>query len=335
MRSAAHIAARPCCNSPRCSNSTHRRQLVQAHSSTRSSRLHDTAVSHAPIGHTVTRGSRSNDSCAGHLSTPPRVSVGCDYNLACHGPYPIGRTGPNTPHSDGGVTVKVAVMQPYFIPYIGYFQLVHSCDLLIYYIDIQFPMRSWINRNRLMVNGSPKFTTIPIAHHKLDTEIRDITIADGFERVRRKTLGRFDHNYVSAPFKGAARSLLASVLELDEPNLVEFLVHGLSCIYSELALETNTLSSSELLIDPSLTGQERVIAIARAVGADTYINLPGGRSLYEPSAFEEAGITLQFVDPVIPANEIEGGVSFPRMSIIDTIAHLGVDEVFDLCRRAE
>lgn len=223
--------------------------------------------------------------------------------------------------------MRVAVMQPYFIPYLGYFQLFQSCDLFVYYVDIQAKKRSWINRNRLIINGEPRFCTIPTKKYSLDTKIEDLVIADEFGIFRSKTLSRFDHNYSHAPAKHVARELLDSILVPNETNLVSFLVKGLNKVYSALALERQTIFSSQVNIDPRLSGQDRVIAIVQAVGGSTYINLPGGKSLYKSGTFNDAGIKLQFLDPYVPLYQTARGEIFPRMSVIDTVAHLGIEEV--------
>lgn len=184
-----------------------------------------------------------------------------------------------------------------------------------------------------MINGEPGFCTIPIKKHSMDTKIKDFVIAAEFDTFRSRTLSRFDHNYSRTPAKRVAREILAATLAHNETNLVSFLVKGLTKVYSALALERQTILSTQVDIDPRLSGQDRIIAIVKAVGGSTYINLPGGKSLYQSDAFNDAGIKLQFLDPYVPVYQTTRGEIFPRMSVIDTVAHLGTEEVNRLLKQ--
>ena len=224
-------------------------------------------------------------------------------------------------------------MQPYFVPYIGYFQLLHLCDTFVIHDDVQYVKQSWINRNRMLVGTTPGYYTIPVASHAATARICDVDLAPGYERTSRSLLARFETTYARAPYFGEARDLLREVLWSSASDLLSYLTSGLSLLASALGVGRPWQLASELPFEKSLTGQERVIAVARAVRCRTYINPPGGRGLYDPEVFRRAGMELRFLRPYIPDLRAASAASEAPFSVIDTIAMAGLNQAREWVRQ--
>ncbi len=193
-------------------------------------------------------------------------------------------------------------MQPYFFPYTGYFRLFSHSDLFIVLDTVQFPRRGWVHRNRLLTTaGEPAWLTLPLAK----TE-RDATIDD--QHLVADALAILDERTRRFPALGPARARQHPVcreLFRHETSLVDYLVRQLEAVCAMLGLTTPMIRASDLPVEPSLRGADRLIALAQAVGADTCVNAPGGRELYSVPGFAARGIRLEFLPPYTgPAHSI-------------------------------
>jgi len=186
--------------------------------------------------------------------------------------------------------MRVAIMQPYFFPYAGYFRLFTRADLFVVLDTVQFPRRGWVHRNRLLnATGEPAWVTLPLARSP-----RHATIAE--QRFSDDAAGRLRARLRSFPVcdGGAAESRFTSLFDCDE-RVVDYLVRQLRGVCELLGITTPLVEASGLDINPALRGANRLRAIAHAVGADTYVNAPGGRMLYDAAEFERDGIDLEFL----------------------------------------
>jgi hypothetical protein len=184
-------------------------------------------------------------------------------------------------------------MQPYFFPYAGYFRLLAQVDEFVLFDCVQFRRRGRIHRTEVPgPSGVMQWLTLPIAYSPRETPISEIAFTDGARASFDERLANFDWiRQASGDPAQAVRSHLYGPLE----NLTDYLEQGLRLVAGLLALDVKFSRSSALEIDRSLTGQDRVLAILERLGATRYINLPGGRSLYEPAAFASSGIELAFL----------------------------------------
>jgi hypothetical protein len=191
-----------------------------------------------------------------------------------------------------GPISTVAIMQPYFIPYAGYFRLFAAADLFVIYDCVQFPRRGWVHRNRLPDGtGAPRWLTLPLAKAPRDIAIKDLEFASDAQERLSHEIRRFP----SLGMNRASPSLLLNALGEVNGKPVDYLVGLLEITCKELGFPFRTVRSSTLSIDPSLKGQDRILAIARIVGATTYVNPPGGRELYDPKVFAAQNISLRFL----------------------------------------
>jgi hypothetical protein len=193
------------------------------------------------------------------------------------------------------MTKRVAVMQPYFFPYAGYFRLFEAVDEFVIFDCVQFPRRGRVHRCEVDgANGGAEWLTLPIAKAPRDALIRDLVFAPGARAEFDARLARLPW-YKKADGPAAAR--LRAFLEAPLPPVVDFLANSLRLVVEILGLEVALSRSSTLALPPALHGEERVLAIAKACGATRYVNASGGRSLYDAQVFARAGLELSFLDP--------------------------------------
>jgi hypothetical protein len=208
-----------------------------------------------------------------------------------------GGAGPGGAGPGGAVArgLRVAVMQPYFFPYAGYYRLMAAADLFVILDCVQFARRGRVHRCEVPgPSGRSEWLTLPLARQPRAVRIRDLAFAPdaGAEFARR--LAR--HRWACAPRPPEAEAL-ARTLRIGTASVTDHLHAQLTQTARVLGLGAGILHSSALGLADDLHGQDRIIAIARAVGARVYVNAPGGRALYDPAAFARAGLGLAFLPP--------------------------------------
>lgn len=204
-------------------------------------------------------------------------------------------------NSINGGSKSIAIMQPYFFPYAGYFRLLHHCDTFVIYDCVQFTRRSWISRNEfLMEDGKLDWLNLPIEKSSRETKIQDIKFREPTKDI--SLLEKYS----------LYRTLPAKELEfLFDFSLkpVDLLIRQITWVAKQLSLNCRILKSSELEIDTGLKGEERILEILQKLNATQYVNASGGISLYSRSSFEKKGIDLKIL------NEYAGS----RANILDRI----------------
>jgi len=189
----------------------------------------------------------------------------------------------------------VAVMQPYFHPYAGYFRLLAVADTFVVFDDAQFPRRGRVHRCQVPgPSGAVEWLTLPLARAPRDTRILDLRFAPAARAAFDRRLARLPWLATArGPWAERIRAHLGGRLR----DVLGFLEEGLALVAEALDLHPRIVRSSSLGLDPGLRGQDRVLAIARALEAGTYVNAPGGRALYTAEAFRRAGLDLRFLVP--------------------------------------
>ena len=208
-------------------------------------------------------------------------------------------------------------MQPYFFPYIGYFQLIAAADLFIVYDNIKYTKKGWINRNRILRNGKDVIISLPLKKDPDSCDVRERQLAPEFNPA--KLLNRIAEAYRGAPYINQTLALASETLQFKSNNLFTFLHNSIARTCSHLGIETKIVISSDVSVDHDLRSQERVVAICKATGAKTYINLIGGVELYSRDAFLKTGIDLKFLRTKFIEYEQFGGNFVPSLSIIDVL----------------
>ncbi|MCO8163209.1 WbqC family protein [Pseudomonas sp. 21LCFQ010] len=220
----------------------------------------------------------------------------------------------------------VAIMQPYLLPYIGYWQLLLASDCFVIYDDVNYINRGWINRNRILINDEPGLITLPLLRASQNRKINEIKIAPT-EQWQRRMLASVEMAYRKAPCFDQVLPLVERILNYENNNLAQFLTHQIQALANFMGLKTRIVPSSQVYGNAHLTAQERILDICRQEGATRYINAQGGQSLYQPSAFANAGIDLKFI-AMQPLPYRQRGKAFtPYLSIIDTLMEVGTEGI--------
>lgn len=186
-------------------------------------------------------------------------------------------------------------MQPYFFPYIGYFQLISIVDKFVIHDDIQYIKGGWINRNRILYNGAPKYIVLSVSKDSFRSKINERYFTHEFEIDKKQILRQIEASYRKAPYFDAVYSLIEYSFLYSERNIAKFLTQCLVTCCSYLKINTEFIMSSNLGIDNTLKGTERVIEINKMLEATHYINLSGGLELYNKDVFSEKNIKLNFI----------------------------------------
>lgn len=171
--------------------------------------------------------------------------------------------------------MKLGIMQPYFMPYIGYWQLMHAVDTYVVYDDVNYINRGWINRNRILMNGEPKYFNIFMQGASQNKKINEIQVnaEDGW---REKNLRTLRGAYRKAPYFKETFSVMEEVFACREENLAAFLLNSLQVVCRYLKIKTRLILSSSLEKDVFLKGEEKILSICELLGATQYYNAVGG-----------------------------------------------------------
>ena len=221
--------------------------------------------------------------------------------------------------------MKLGIMQPYFLPYIGYFQLLASVDQFIVYDNIKYTKKGWISRNRMLLNGTDAMFSLALKKGSDSLDIVERELATDFDRI--KLLNQFKGAYSRAPHFKSTYPVLEQIVRHDDANLFRYIHNSIVRLSEHLGMKTEIRISSEIAIDHELKGQDKVLALYKAVAADTYINPIGGAELYSKDAFRTHGINLQFIKAQPFEYTQFGNVFVPWLSIIDVLMFNSLDAV--------
>jgi hypothetical protein len=216
-------------------------------------------------------------------------------------------------------------MQPYFLPYVGYYQLISAVDIFIVYDDVQYTKKGWINRNRLLRTGEPAVFSLPLKSASDYLDIRERELAIDFDPAR--LVRQFGGIYRRAPHYAETMPLVERVMACPDRNLFAFVEWSIRASCAHLGIATEIVRSSAVPIDRGLRRESRVIALCRAVDATTYINPPGGVDLYDPGTFAANGVDLRFLHPRPFTYRQFEDEFVPWLSIVDVLMFNSVPEV--------
>ena len=223
--------------------------------------------------------------------------------------------------------MKLGIMQPYFFPYIGYFQLISAVDLFIIYDNIKYTKKGWINRNRMLLNGADTPFSLPLKKNSDSLDVVQRELTSDFDRG--KLLNQFKGAYARAPHFAKTFPLLEGIVRCEERNLFSYIHHSIAEMCAHLGIKTEIRISSEIAIDHGLKSQDKVLALCRALGAQTYINPVGGMELYSKGDFAAHGIDLEFIKTT-PFEYSQFGAPFvPWLSIVDVLMFNPLEAIHD------
>jgi hypothetical protein len=213
--------------------------------------------------------------------------------------------------------MKVAIMQPYFFPYIGYFQLIAAVDLFVIYDNIKYTKKGWINRNRILRNGADCVFTVPLRKDSDSLDVRDRAVAADYDRGR--LVNQLREAYRRAPHFQDGFSIVEKAVMAPLDNLFDYVHGSVAEVCRYLGIETRIVPSSRFAIDPALRAQDKVLALCEAASASIYVNAIGGQELYDREEFRGRSVDLKFLK-TYPIEYPQFGDPFvPWLSIIDVM----------------
>jgi len=229
--------------------------------------------------------------------------------------------------------MRLAIMQPYFFPYIGYFQLMKAVDEFVIYDNLKFTKQGWINRNRILVNGQSNYVTVPL---KKDSDFLNIDkrlLADTWSKDKIKLQNRINQAYKKSPYFEDVYPIIEDCLNFVGNNLFSLIFYSLISVKNYLGIHTPFVISSAVPVDFNLKAEKLVIEICKARRTDTYINPIGGIEIYDFSNFKKHGINLFFQrSKEIIYHQFDNHF-IPQLSIIDVMMFNSREKISEVLKQ--
>jgi hypothetical protein len=214
---------------------------------------------------------------------------------------------------------NIGLMQPYLFPYLGYFQLINAVDEFVLGDDLQYEKESWINRNRILVNGRDMLITFPLKKDSHLARINQRVFADNFDSEIERMLKIIGNVYSNAPVFAEFYPVLEKILRYPERRLATYAENSIRSLCDYIGIDTPIRLASEFALPPYMDKQDRVVQSVRMLGGDVYINPIGGTSLYDPTYFSTHGLSLKFHRMGDISYQQFGKPFVPGLSIIDVL----------------
>ena len=231
---------------------------------------------------------------------------------------------------------SIAVMQPYIFPYLGYFQLIASVDKFVFYDDVNFIKKGWINRNRILVNGSDYTFTVPLQKMSQNNLIFETYIKNEvYNDWKNKFLQTVELNYKKAPEFPKVYSMLTNFFEYEYVSISEIAIESIKLVSEYLELTTEFIVSSKTYSNKGLERQERLIDICKKEQKYHYINALGGQELYKKIDFINQGIKLDFLKSLPIQYKQFNNTFVPWLSIIDVLMFNSISDVNNMLKHYE
>jgi len=224
--------------------------------------------------------------------------------------------------------MKLAIMQPYFMPYIGYFQLINAVDKFVFYDDVTFIKQGWINRNQILINNQASLFSIPLSNASSHVLIKDVLVAEkAYDKWKKSFLNSILFSYKKAKNYQAISDLIYFILEQQPKTISELAIKSVIEVSRYLGIKTDFEVSSEKYQNTQLSGQQRVLDICENENARTYINPIGGVELYSKNVFLQHGIELFFIQDNKSVYNQFSEDFVPFLSIIDVMMFNDIEEI--------
>ncbi len=190
--------------------------------------------------------------------------------------------------------MKIGIMQPYFFPYIGYWQLMDMVDEYVILDDVNYIKRGWINRNYIVLNDQPKRINLKIKDASQNRLIKDTEIAMTQNDINT-LMSIIKQSYRRAPYFNIVYDMVGDILNYRCRGVSDFLANQIRCLCDYLQISTKIILSSQIVKDNALKGEDRIIEICKRRNADCYVNSIGGKELYHKERFRKADLDLMFL----------------------------------------
>ncbi|MBI4611286.1 MAG: WbqC family protein [Candidatus Rokubacteria bacterium] len=217
--------------------------------------------------------------------------------------------------------MKVAVHQPQYLPWLGYFDKMDRADCFVLLDHVQFKKNEWQNRNRIKTAAGWQWLTVPVLH-RFPQAISEVGV-NNRARWSRKHLQALVLNYAAAPFFETHRAFFEEVYSRQWAQLIDLALETLGYLVDALGIQTKLVPASSLALREAEGKTERLIAICQALGGDTYLSGCGGLDYLDRQRFADAGIRLAFQDFRCPAYPQRFGPFEPNLSVVDLLFNCG------------
>ena len=230
-----------------------------------------------------------------------------------------------------GVKLKVGIMQPYFFPYIAYWQLINHVDRYVVFDDVAYIKGGWINRNRILQNNRIQMITIPLDHSSSFKMINEIYVTSNY-KARKKIIRCIEYSYKKSSFFSDVMSIIEKII-MESKTIAEMNYRAILMINDYIGIETEIILSSSMKKEEGLLGEDRVIHICKKLNGDEYINALGGKSLYSLNRFRENGIELSFLKRGDIEYNQNGDAFVSDLSIIDILMNCEKDSIKNMLNK--
>lgn len=219
--------------------------------------------------------------------------------------------------------MRVGVMQPYFFPYIGYWQLINYVDVFVIFDDVNYINRGWINRNRIILNGGVHYINLPVVKASQNKKINELQV--DISRIQ-ECLNRIEAAYRKAPYYSLEYGKISEIIsQSSRYSVSEILESYIRSLCDYLSISSDIRVSSMIEKDNTLKGEEKIIDICKRIGADEYVNPIGGVELYHKEKFDEAGIELSFLKSRLTPYKQFDDTFISSLSVVDVLMFCGCD----------
>lgn len=225
--------------------------------------------------------------------------------------------------------MTIAIMQPYFFPYIGYWQLIKAVDTFVIFDDVNYINKGYINRNNILVNGQKQLFTLELIGASQNRLINEIEVGSN----QNKMLKTISMSYKKAPCFSEVFPIIESILMCEEKNLSKYLGNSLKILAEYLNIKTRFLYSSDILKDNELKGGEKIIDIVKRLNTSVYINAIGGQELYDREVFAKNNLELYFLNPKSQEYKQFKNEFIPNLSIIDLMMFAKNDDIQEMLNK--
>lgn len=219
--------------------------------------------------------------------------------------------------------MKLGIMQPYFMPYLGYWQLIKAVDKFVIYDDVNFIKGGWINRNNILLNNQRFLINLLLSGASSNKLINEIKVQEN----QTKLIKTIESAYKKAPMFDTVFPLFLQIMSFCNNNLAKFIGNSLIEVTNYLMIETEFIYSSDIEKDNSLRAQDKILHICTLLGAKQYINAIGGQELYDKESFDSQGLKLNFIKSELPPYKQFNNEFIPGLSIIDVMMFNSVEEI--------
>ena len=226
--------------------------------------------------------------------------------------------------------MKLAIMQPYFLPYLGYFSLIKHTDEFILLDTVQFIRHGWIERNRILKPSDGwQYIMVPLKKYSRETIIKDIEINND-QQWKEKILAQLQHYKKQAPYFSNVIDILNEIFSKEYATIVDLNLASLKTVCNYLGINTpiQVFSLMNIDIEPANAPDEWALNICKALGnVDEYWNPPGGQSFFDRKKYENAGINLKFHSAILTDYDQKRNVFEPGLSILDVMMFNSIEEI--------